>query len=207
MNLTKLFPQLPKELLAQIKAESDVQVLPKELEILKIGQYVKVIPVVIDGLIKVFTQQDDKELLLYYIKPNESCIMSFSSSISNEPSKVYAVTEEETKALLLPIDKVSMWTKEFPDFNHIFYQQYNQRYGELLNTIHHLLFDKLDKRICDYLVERSTITNENPVKVSHRQIAAELGTAREVVSRTLKKLEAEGKIKQANSRIHILACD
>ena len=86
----------------------------------------------------------------------------------------------------------------------MFFQQYNLRYTELLTTIHHLLFDRMDKRILDFLANKSQLTGRNPIKISHRQIAAELGTAREVVSRLMKKLENEGKIKQEANMIEIL---
>ncbi len=76
-----------------------------------------------------------KIFCLYYIQPNESCIMSFSASLKNEPSRVYAITEENTSAILLPVDKIDRWIRQFPDFNSIFFQLYNLRYIELLETI------------------------------------------------------------------------
>lgn len=195
---------LGQDLVSEILSVSKIMDFPKETEILREGQYVKVIPIVIEGLIKVFSSFDEKELLLYYIKPNESCIMSFAASINNEPSKVYAVTEEYTRALLLPVDKVPYWVKQFPSINDLFYQQYNLRYSELLDTINHVLFNKLDKRLYDYLQKKVRLTKQNPIKISHRQIAGELGTAREVVSRVMKKLENEGKVKQYTKSIEII---
>lgn len=203
-NLKSLFPHFPDELLEEISRHSILKTFPADTEILREGQYIKAIPVVISGLIKVFTRYEDKELLLYYIKPNESCIMSFSASLRNQPSKIYAVTEENTTALLLPVDQLTGWTRQFPDINSVFFQQFNLRYSELLDTINHILFDQLDKRLYDYLVKKAKLTNSNPLKISHRQIASELGTAREVISRVMKKLENEGKVKQnANNFIEI----
>lgn len=195
---------LPTELITKIKELGQIKEVPSDTEIIREGQYVKVIPIVTKGLIKVFTRHDDKDLLLYYIRPNESCVMSFASGLKNEPSKVFAVTEEDTTALLLPVDKVNQWTKHFPDINTFFFQQYNLRYSELLDTIHHVLFDKMDKRLHDYLQEKVNVTNSNPLQISHRQIANELGTAREVISRVMKKLEGEGKVKQHPKSIELL---
>ena len=161
------------------------------------------IPLVISGLIKVFTRFEDKELLLYYIKPNESCVMSFSAGINEVPSKIFAITEEDSHVLLIPVEKLSKWMKDFPDFNSLFYMQYNMRYADLLSTINSLLFEKLDKRVYDYLKEKVAISQKNPLKISHRQIANELGTAREVISRIMKKLETEGKVKQFATTIEI----
>lgn len=204
IKISKALAHLSHDLVSEITATAITSDMPKEKEILRAGQFVKVIPIVLEGLIKVFTRHEDKELLLYYIRPNESCIMSFAASLKNEPSKVYAITEEKTTALLLPVDKVSTWIKQFPDINVLFYQQYNLRYSELLNTIHHVLFDKMDKRLFAYLQERVSVTNLNPLKISHRQIANELGTAREVISRTMKKLETKKLVIQHSDSIEIL---
>ena len=203
-KLSQLFSHLNNDLVSDINAVSVTMDIPKDSVILKEGQYVKVIPIVTTGLIKVFSRHEDKDLLLYYIKPDETCIMSFAASLKNEPSRVYAMTEEDTSAILLPVNKISEWINQFPDFNTLFFQQYNNRYGELLDTINHVLFNKIDKRLYDYLVEKKELTNKNPLKISHRQIASELGTAREVISRIMKKLENEGKVKQHTSNIEIL---
>ncbi len=203
-DISRALSSLNPDLVSEIMVSGSTQDIPKNTEILREGQYVKVVPVVLKGLIRVFTSYEGKELLLYYIKPNESCIMSFSASLKNEPSKVFAYTEEDTTALLLPADKVSSWTRQFPDINTLFFQQYNLRYSELLETINHLLFDKMDKRLYDYLKEKVSLTNKNPLKISHRQIANELGTAREVISRIMKKLEKEGKVVQGTNSIKIL---
>ncbi|UWX54591.1 Crp/Fnr family transcriptional regulator [Maribacter litopenaei] len=202
--ITQALHYLSPDLVSEISASAIIKEIPKDNEILREGQYVKVIPIVLEGLIKVFTRHKDKELLLYYIRPKESCIMSFSASLKNEPSKVFAITEEDTTALLLPVDKVSDWINQFPDINTLFFQQYNLRYSELLDTIHHVLFDKMDQRLLDYLKEKVRVTNNNPLKLSHRQIADELGTAREVISRTMKKLETENLVKQLANGIEIL---
>ncbi len=198
--LSQLNPALTKELLA----DSTTVTFEKGTEILRQGQYVKVVPIVIEGTIKVFTRQEDRELLLYYIEPNESCVMSFSASLKNQPSQVFATTEENTTVLLLPVSKIPGWMKEFPDINTLFFQQFNTRYTELLDTIHHVWFDSMDVRLYDYLVKKSQVSNQNPIKISHRQIASELGTAREVVSRVMKKIETEGKVVQRSQGIEIL---
>jgi CRP/FNR family transcriptional regulator, anaerobic regulatory protein len=197
-------PNISESLRQEIEFNSTVVEIAADTEILREGQFVKVIPVVLEGLVKVFTKHEDKELLLYYIQPSESCVMSFTASLKNEPSKVFAITEENSKILLLQVEKVSRWIGEFPDFNNLFFQQYNLRYSDLLETINQLLFDKLDKRLLDYLQEKVKLTKKNPLKISHRQIASELGTAREVISRVMKKLEQDAKVKQGGNSVEIL---
>lgn len=204
VQIKQQFPHFKSELISEIVSHAVEKSVPKDTELLREGQYIKVIPLVLKGVIKVFTRHEDKELLLYYIKPNESCIMSFSAGINQQPSKIYAVTEEESHLLLIPADKLGIWTNQFPDFNSLFFFQYNLRYTDLLETINSLLFDKLDKRVYQYLREKSIVTNSNPIKISHRQIASELGTAREVISRIIKKMEIDGKLKQNSTTIEIL---
>ena len=148
-----------------------IQKIEKGAEILREGQFVKLIPFVRKGLIKVFTRYEDRELLLYYIQPEESCIMSFSAGFNNEPSQVYAVAEEDTEVLLLPLRELRSLTNSYPDINRFFFQQYKGRYAELLNTIHHVLFDKIDVRLYQHLKEKSALKKENPLRMSHHCIS------------------------------------
>lgn len=204
MELQQALPELSAGLLAQLRDRSIITEIPKKTEILREGQYVKVIPIVLEGLIKVHTRYEDKELLLYYIRPSESCAMSFSASLDNEPSKVYATTEQDTTALLLPVEELSQWRKQFPEMNNLFFKQYNLRYAELLDTIHHVMFNQLDQRLFEHLKRKMELTGNNPIVISHRELANELGTAREVISRVMKRLETEKKVKQHQSSVELL---
>lgn len=203
IELQKLLNHFGQELISKILEGSFIKEFPKNTELIREGQYVKVVPVVLKGLVEVFTRQEDKELLLYYIQPGESCIMSFSACLKSEKSKIFAITQEETTAILIPSDKLSRWVFEYPHINKLFYQQFDLRYSELIDAIHHLLFDKLDKRLFDYLKEKISRTGRNPIKISHKEIANDLGTAREVVSRLIKKLENQKKVKQHHDSIEI----
>jgi CRP/FNR family transcriptional regulator len=104
---------------------------------------------------------------------------------------------------MIPADKVARWVIEFPTINKLFYQQYDLRYSELIETVNQLLNHKLDKRLLDYLTEKINVTRKNPIKISHKEIAAELGTAREVVSRLMKKLEKQNVLKQHHDSIEL----
>jgi CRP/FNR family transcriptional regulator len=191
-------------LFKKLEQVGTVKKIKKGTEILREGQFVKLIPFVQKGLIKVFTRYEDRELLLYYIQPEESCIMSFSAGFNNEPSQVYAVAEQDTEVLLLPVRELPSLTNDNPGVNQFFFQQYKGRYAELLDTIHHVLFDKVDERLYQHLKEKSELKRENPLRMSHQRIADELGTVREVISRALKKLEGEGRVKQLGNSIKIL---
>ena len=130
--------------------------------------------------------------------------MSFYAALKNTPSKVFAQTESLTKLILIPVENLPTWVKEYPEFNELFYNQFNLRYFELLETISHLLLDKMDKRLYDLHKKKTNLIKNNAVKITHGQLANELGTAREVVSRVLKKLETEDKVEQQDGFIKII---
>jgi len=203
-NLRIKFDFLGKELLDEILSVSEIVNFESGSVLVQEGQFVKVIPIVLKGLVKVFTRHEDKELLLYYIKPDESCIMSFSSAIHNSKSKIFAVTESNSDILLVPSTKITQWVKNYPAINILFYNQYDLRYAEMIDTIKHLIYDKLDKRVLDYLIEKKQLLQINPIKISHKEIANDLGTAREVVSRIVKKLENDKVLIQHHDSIEIL---
>lgn len=195
---------LEEALIAQIESTCEVVSVEASKVLIRTGQYVKVVPIVLDGLIKVMTQHEDKEYLLYYIKPSESCVMSLTAGIKRRQSLIEAITEIKSDILLIPADQIQHWLDQFPKFNKLFYQQYEDRYTDMIETVHHLLFDKLDKRIYHYLVEKSQTLQTNPIRISHRQIAQDLGTAREVVTRVMKQLERDEKVRQWQEAIEIL---
>lgn len=198
-------PLLDQALLEKILKESSIQKIEKGTEILRENQYVKVLPIVIEGLVKVYSRFEEKELLLYYIEPKQSCVMTFYAALQNTPSKVFASVEEDSRLILLPVDHIPFWLKEYPDLNQLFFQQFNLRYTELLDTIGHLLLDKMDKRLYEHLSKKINLSQQKTIKMSHQQIANELGTAREVISRVMKKLETDGKVKQSGEGIQIIA--
>jgi CRP/FNR family transcriptional regulator len=195
---------LKPDLVDKILNASKLKEIPKGTEILREQQYVKVLPIIVSGLVKVYSKFDHKELLLYYIEPEQSCVMTFYAALKNTPSKVYATTEEDSKILLLPVQYLPEWLNEYPGFNELFYNQFNLRYSELLDTIKHLLIDKMDKRLYDHLNKKLKLINKDSIKMSHSQLANELGTAREVISRVLKKLETDNKIVQNSGEIRII---
>ncbi|MGA9269183.1 MAG: Crp/Fnr family transcriptional regulator [Lutimonas sp.] len=200
----KILSFLRPELVDQIARESAVEKFPKGTEILREEQYVKVLPIVISGLVKVYSRFDEKELLIYYIEPAQSCVMTFYAALKNTPSKVFAKTEQDSEILLIPVRLLPSWLKEYPDFNELFYNQFNLRYSELLDTIGHLLLNKMDTRLLEHLRRKSDLLESRSIKMSHSQIANELGTAREVVTRVLKKLETEGKVIQDSGEIRVI---
>ncbi|MCF6365834.1 MAG: Crp/Fnr family transcriptional regulator [Bacteroidales bacterium] len=202
--LKQKFPQFEKKMLKEMLSSGIVKEIPEAVEVIRHGQYLKMLPVVLDGVVKVYSQYEDKEFLLYYIKSQESCIMSMSAVLHNSPSRIFAVTGTDTVLMMFPVDKVKKWVKTSPAFNSLFYNLYDDRYSDLINTLNQVLFEKLDKRLYEYLQEKSKVSGLKKINITHKVIATELGTAREVVSRILKKLENNKQIIQGKGNIELL---
>jgi len=166
---------------------------------------IRSIPIVMKGMLKVIrTEEDGREILLYYIKAGESCIMSFLGGMHNEKSIVKAEIEEDAEILFLPIDKVSLFIKEHPEWLDYIFRLYHKRFEELLDIINAIAFKKVDERLLNLLQKKSGLTNSETIHTTHEQLANELGTARVVVSRLLKQLEEDGKLKLGRNKITLL---
>jgi len=202
--LRTLLPGYPLELYSFLEEKGEYASLPAGLVILKEGKYVNNIPLVISGLLKVTKKEDDKEILLYYIKEGESCIMSFSACIANSTSSIYAITEMPTEVLLVSRDILQELLNNYPSFNNFFHNLYHNRYNELIGTINQLVFKKFDERLLQYLIQKSKNLETMELHITHQKIAQDTGTIREVVSRTLKKIEKEGKIELTRNSIKLL---
>ncbi|NOT38348.1 MAG: Crp/Fnr family transcriptional regulator [Saprospiraceae bacterium] len=173
--------------------------------ILNENSYIKAIPIVTKGNIRVMRTDDNgKEILLYYIKPGESCIMSFLGGIHQDTSKVKAIAEEETEILFIPIDKVNLLIREYPQWLDYIFRLYHKRFEELLDVVNAIAFKKLDERLLDFIHTKCKLTKSQTLNITHEQLANELGTARVVVSRLLKQLEDEGTVKLGRNKIMLV---
>jgi CRP/FNR family transcriptional regulator len=197
-NNLKISPELKAKL-----SELGFQKTFEENEvILRESSYIKAIPIVLQGSLRVMrTEEDGRELLLYYIKAGESCIMSFLGGIHDDTSKINAVAEEKTELLLIPMDKISLLVKDFPEWLDYIFKLYHKRFEELLEVVDAIAFKKLDERILDFVKNKAKLTNSNVINLTHEQIANELGSARVVVSRLLKQLESEGVVELGRNKI------
>lgn len=194
----KYTPEINEKLLdygfTKTFAEGDV--------ILNENAYIKAIPIVMSGSIRVMrTDDDDREILLYYIKAGESCIMSFLGGIHQDTSKVKAIAEEPTEILFVPIDKVNLLIKDYPEWLDYIFRLYHKRFEELLDVVNAIAFKKLDERLLDFIKKKCAINENKTLVITHEHIANELGTARVVVSRLLKQMEQEGLVTLGRNKI------
>ena len=197
----KSFPQISKKIvsfsIAKTFSEGEV--------ILNENAYIKSIPIVTRGSVRVMRADDDgRELLLYYIRSGESCIMSFLGGIHHDTSKVKAIAEEETDILLLPIDKVGILIKEYPEWLDYIFRLYHKRFEELLEVVNAVAFKKMDERLLSFIRTKCELTQSKTLYLTHEQLAGELGTARVVISQLLKQLEEEGVLQLGRNKISLV---
>lgn len=193
------------ELVEKLYQNSIIKEYPAGSIILNENSYIRSIPIVTRGTLKVIrTEEDGREILLYYIKSGESCIMSFLGGMHNETSKVKAEVEDDAEILLLPISKVSMFIKEYPQWLDYIFKLYHKRFEELLEIVNAIAFKKVDERLLALLQKKQELSTRNVINTTHEQLANELGTARVVVSRLLKQLEENGVLLLGRNRITLM---
>lgn len=167
--------------------------------------YIRAIPIVLKGSIRVMrTDEEGKEILLYYITPGESCIMSFLGGIHQDTSKIKAIAEEDVEILFIPIDKTKLLIKESEEWLDYIFRLYHKRFEELLYAINNIAFKKVDERILNFLKEKKKMSGNSEIQITHQELADELGTARAVVSRLLKQMETEGLVKLGRNKISVM---
>lgn len=196
---------LPDNIIEQLFKYSIQKTYEAGSVILKEHAHIRSIPIIIRGSVKVTrTEEDGREILLYYIKAGESCIMSFLGGIHNETSKVVAEVEEEAEILFLPIEKVFLFIKEYPEWLNYIFRLYHKRFEDLLDIVNAIAFKKADERLLTLLQKKEALTNNKVINITHEQLANELGTARVVVSRLLKQLELENIVKLGRNKITLM---
>lgn len=166
---------------------------------------VKSIPIVIKGSLKVIQSDEDvKEMVLYYLRPGETCIMSFLAGLYHDTSKVKAVAEENSEVLFISVEKIRELVKEDPKWLNYLFEIYHKRFEDLLQMVNDLAFKKMDERLLEFLKKRAGLAGINTIQITHEQLANELGTAREVISRLLKKLEEEQWVELGRNKITLM---
>jgi len=193
-------PQLREEILEQ----GTIVKIPNGETVIREGQYLDALPIVLEGSIRVFQQSEDREILLYYVNPSNTCMMSLSACFFNNPSSSFAVTEDESIILNIPSTFISDWQRKYKSWNEFIISTFKNRYGELLNAYESITFYNMDKRIFDYLKTYSQKHNTKIIPISHQKLANELGTTRVVVSRILKQFERDNKLILQRRSIKIL---
>lgn len=174
-------------------------------EIIRTGEYIKSIPLLLSGAIKVIREYDNgEELLLYYVEEGNTCSMSMSCCVEQRKSQIKAVAELDTLIIMIPIKKMEEWLGRYQSWRTFVFSNYQNRIEEVLESLERVAFERLDERLEDYLKEKARINNEHSVFQTHKEIAEELHSSRVVISRLLKKLEQMGSIKLHRNHIELI---
>jgi len=191
--IRKTFPFLEKDLIAEIAEVSVINELEPDQSLLGEGDYIKSFPMVIDGCLRVVRlSEDGNELLLYYLNQGEICSMALTCCMGLQKSNIKMVAEERSVVLTIPVDKPEKWMTEYRTWKEFMMYSYRKRFEELLDTIDSIAFTKLDERIVRFFEDRFRSTGKTIFHGTHQEIAIQLNTSREVISRLLRNLEKKG---------------
>lgn len=196
---------LEPALIEEIEAVATLKTFQSGDIIIDIGQYIRSMPLLLTGAIKIM-REDEKEgeLLLYYLAKGETCTMSIACCLGNKKSEIRAQAEMETTVAMIPNQYLNEWLVKYSSWRSFILNSYSSRMNEMLGAIDNLAFSKMEDRIMNYLKEKVKLTEDRILTVTHQDIALDLNTSRVVVSRILKKLENEDKIVLLRNEIRVL---
>ncbi|MEE9373887.1 MAG: Crp/Fnr family transcriptional regulator [Saprospiraceae bacterium] len=201
--LRKKFPVFAQNELVEIIVErSTFLKLPKKTELLSTGAIINVVPLVLKGLVEVFRENENgREILLYRISEGESCAVTMCSCFKREKSFINAKILEETELLAVPVELIRQLHENYPCWSNFVFNTFTLRFGEVLAVLEDNVFLTIQDRLGKYLRTKSHYINDNTLLLTHNEIAKELVTSREVISRILKDMEKKGLIQLHRKRI------
>ncbi|NDV17136.1 cyclic nucleotide-binding domain-containing protein [Muricauda sp. TY007] len=203
--LTTFNSHFEQPLIDEILEVGTLKEVPAGETIMDIGQYIRSIPLLLSGAIKVLREDDEgDELLLYYLEQGETCSVTMACCMGQTKSEIRAITETETKMIMVPVQKMEEWMGKYKGWRNYVFESYHNRLNELLQTVDSIAFKNLDQRLVDYLQKKVEVTNDNRIRNTHQEIAYDLHTSRVVISRLLKKLEKMKKLVLHRSYIQIV---
>ncbi|GGE17596.1 Crp/Fnr family transcriptional regulator [Psychroflexus salis] len=184
-----------KDLITEIIEVGTLKDVPKGAEMMQIGQYIKSMPLLLNGAIKILREDNDGfELLLYYIEKGETCSMTLNCCLNQKRSEIKAIAEKDTELVMVPIQKMEEWMGKYRSWRNFVLNSYNERMDELLEVVDVIAFKKMDERLLEYLKNKLRYSEDKIIKNTHQEIAYDLHTSRVVISRLLKTLEKNGNI-------------
>ena len=207
LNLVrKYFPQV-----AEVKLQEEIANVGKFYTfragevIMDYGSYVRMVPMVIDGSIKVSRESEDgNEIFLYYLNPGDTCAMSFTCCMMNKKSDIRTTAEENVELIGIPIKYVDEWMTKYQSWKNFVMRSYDNRMKELMYTIDSIAFKKMDERLLKYLHDKSETIRSKIIHTTHQEIAFDLNASREAVSRLLKQLEKQEEVRLGRNQIELL---
>lgn len=193
------------ELLQEINNVGTFKDIPEGFQLISIGDYIKSMPLLVSGAIKILREDaNGEELILYFIEQGDTCAMTLSCCLGHSKSEIMAVAETDTKLIMIPVQKMEEWLGKYKSWQKFILQSYHDRMTELLQAIDTIAFLKMDQRLFKYLKDKAMVNHNEVIHVTHQEIAQDMHTSRVVVSRLLKKMSLEGKIELFRNNIKVI---
>ncbi|MBS1742076.1 MAG: Crp/Fnr family transcriptional regulator [Bacteroidetes bacterium] len=201
-DVQHVFPSFEKDLLQKLQEEAEIKTFDAGELLMRKGQYFKSILLVVDGLIKVYREDEDgHEYFMYYLQPGQACALSMIAAGQQGKSEVVAKVVEETTVIAVPLNLMDQWMHNYKSWYQFVLDTYRKRFEELLNTLDHTAFRSMDEKLLYYLKREQEIRNTDTITVNNTEIAQELNSSREVISRLMKKLAERGMIKVLKNQL------
>lgn len=204
-QLTTIFPDFEKGLQEALLANGEVRSYHAGEQLMRTGQYFKSTLLIVEGLVKVYREDDQgNEFFMYYLEPGQACALSMICALKAEASQIMAKAVKDTEVITIPLQCMDSWMAQYKSWYHFVLATYRSRFEEMLVTIDHIAFRAMDERLLFYLKRHQDSLKTNLIPLSHQEIALELNSSREVISRLLKKMEQLGKVKLHRNAIEVI---
>ena len=191
-QLKKLFPGLEEELYNEIQLHASIKEVKAGDTLLRVGQTIRSTMLVVDGIVKVYREDEEgREFFIYHLNAGQACSLSMMCSVRFESSEVLAKALTDATVLSIPFEYMDRWMSKYKSWYQFVITQYRSRFEELLKTIDAIAFTNMDERLENYL-QKHADTLGSTLKMTHQDIANDLNSSREVISRLLKKMEDKG---------------
>lgn len=204
--LKQKFPHFENELLEDISSISQLKEFSSGEQLMRTGQFFRSTILVIDGLIKLYREGDDgSEFFVYHIDGGNACALSMICASQHKTSELMAQVVEDARIVLVPIEKMDELMLNHKSWYYFVLETYRNRFNEILSVVDAIAFTSLDERLEFYLKKISNQLKTNRLQITHQEIANDVNSSREVISRLLKKMEQRGLIKLNRNQIELIA--
>ncbi|MBO0952174.1 Crp/Fnr family transcriptional regulator [Fibrella forsythiae] len=198
--------QFEYALLQELAEVGRHKLAPAGSYLIRPGEFIRSVPIILRGSVKIMRpDQEGREALLYYLGGLDACAMSLTCCMGSKQSEITAVVDEETELIAIPVANVDSWLCQYASWKQFVFQTYQKRFNNLLATVDEVIFHKLDERLLTYLHKKQQHCQCTVLAITHEEIAQDLATSREVISRLLKQLERAGRLTLMRNRITLLA--
>ena len=203
--LQELFPQFEPALKQRLIAVASLKSFSAGEMLMETGQYFRSAVLIVEGKVKLYREgEDGGEFFMYYLDPGNACALSLICAAKHETSQVKAKSLEDTIVIMIPIDILDNLMQSYKSWYYFVLETYRSRFEELLSVIDGITFKALDERLVFYLKNQYQKLGTRQLQITHQEIANDLNSSREVISRLLKKMEQKGLLVLNRNYIEIL---